>query len=564
MRTGRNVIRIGRSAENELVLTDHSVAALHVTLSTNGVEFTAQTSDPNLQMIVDRQWKHPKTRIAGAFILIGASELFVYPGELEDQLIQEQIRARKQLSPAHGSAPLDASDHTAIAQMTDDDAAYIVEEEERTMLFDPAMENLEPGIVEEPSSNQTMIMDDHSTALHAIPEHLMPKHPSAPLVEAEAMQERSAPSILAGSQQSVMAAVPNAIDITPVQKNSFEPEPKFELEPETISPHRAMVVRSKEAAPTPPKPKKSNAWGDSASRPRIKSSASAPPKPRKSNAWGDPIKKIAKQPQANSKNNAWGENQNQRPLTRTEDSKDEQETKGLICLNTLLEQSGDAGIQVLTEPDGEYANSIRLLSTRLNDLINSHGHRTFMISSALPLTGKTTTALNLALVLAEDPQRKVALIETDFRNPRLADILCLKNQAGLLDIVSKNLNPAEVLHRIEHRNLIVFTSGGRHKTPASLLAAPQLKTLLRELAASVDIAIVDAPSVLPHADANLLAPQVDTSLLVSLDGFSQSGVLDKVLKQLGRERVCGSIYNKIDRSTEKRLNEMRNIRLTLT
>ena len=134
----------------------------------------------------------------------------------------------------------------------------------------------------------------------------------------------------------------------------------------------------------------------------------------------------------------------------------------------------------------------------------------------------------------------------------------------MLDVVYNKASPAEVVNRIIGRSLIIFLSGGRHKTPSTLLAAPQLKTLLKALSDQVDIAIIDAPSVLPHADANLLVPNVDASMLVSLDNFSQSGILEKVIQQLGRDRVIGSIYNKVAPKTHKRLSKMRDIRMTAT
>lgn len=527
IRTGRSLIKIGRNAKNELVLSDNSVADHHASIATKGSEFTASTSDPRFQMILDRQWKHPRTAVRGAFIILGRSEIFVFPGEIEDEIIQEHIRARKQSHPTEQPARLDLDDHTMIADLSEAGAIEIVgESSEHTHFINTPVAA---------ASKKSMIMEDKSTSLQAIPSELI-----SSLAQAKANQTQ-------GHQST-----PNTI-----------PEPKPEIMPMT----QAMILHSKKDQARKRSKNKKNAWGDVEAKATAAISPTAPKKPKTSNAWGDPIKKENENSQnqihSGAQSSTGHEAETSRPLTRSNSRDIDTHANDLIHLDRLLEQSTDAALEVLKNPDGEYATSIRLLSARLNERIESHGHRVFMICSALPLTGKTTAALNLALVLAEDPQRRVALIEADFRNPRLAEILGLKNKSGLLDVVSHRRSPMDVLHRIEGRNLIIFTSGGRHRSPASLLAAPELKTIFRELASSVDVAIIDAPSILPHADTNLLLPLVDASLMVCLEDFSDGGTLERVLNQIGRDRVVGTLYNKVEAATRKRLDEMRDIRMTV-
>ena len=228
----------------------------------------------------------------------------------------------------------------------------------------------------------------------------------------------------------------------------------------------------------------------------------------------------------------------------------------------MLAKSNDTALQVLIEPDGEFSNSIRVLAARINDLSSSLGHRVFLMSSALPLTGKTTSAINLALALAEDPNRKVALIEADFRNPRIAGILNASDQPGLIDVIESDLEPKDIILRFEGRNLITFVSGGRHKSPASLLASPNFKSLLQTLSSTVDIAIIDAPAILLYADANVLLSHADAAVLVALQNFTKSGNLNRAIKQIGTEKVSGLIYNQLSRPQLKEVHAMRKIRLS--
>ncbi|HIA04103.1 MAG TPA: hypothetical protein EYN66_19765, partial [Myxococcales bacterium] len=165
IRTGRSLIKIGRNAKNELVLSDNSVADHHASIATKGSEFTASTSDPRFQMILDRQWKHPKTAVRGAFIILGRSEIFVFPGEIEDEIIQEHIRARRQAHPNEQPARLDLDGHTMIAQLSEADPIEIVDESsEHTHFINTPVAA---------ASKKSMIMDDKSTSLQAIPSELI-------------------------------------------------------------------------------------------------------------------------------------------------------------------------------------------------------------------------------------------------------------------------------------------------------------------------------------------------------------------------------------------------------
>jgi capsular exopolysaccharide synthesis family protein len=196
-------------------------------------------------------------------------------------------------------------------------------------------------------------------------------------------------------------------------------------------------------------------------------------------------------------------------------------------------------------------------------MIRTFGYRAYMISSPEPLTGKTTAAVNLAFALAEDPNRRVALIEANFRYPRISAILGTPEDRGLVGVLKGQLSVVEAIVRIADRNLVIFPSGGRHANPNELLASPRFKTLIQELADTVDVAIIDAPSVKPFADANLLLPLVDGVLLTVLDSSTHAQWVDQVVDQLGRERVLGAIYNQLARPAVKSLELERRERMHL-
>ena len=143
--------------------------------------------------------------------------------------------------------------------------------------------------------------------------------------------------------------------------------------------------------------------------------------------------------------------------------------------------------------------------------------------------GKTVTASNLALVMSEDPERKVALVDANFRNPRAADLFNLDKNRGLLSALNGDYPLSQCVARVLGRNLIVLHAGGEHKNPASMLSSPKFKTLLSELYQSVDFMIIDAPSAIPYADVPLLAQHVDSVFMVASAHRTNRAKLDKAL-----------------------------------
>lgn len=296
----------------------------------------------------------------------------------------------------------------------------------------------------------------------------------------------------------------------------------------------------------------SNAWGD-----RPQPSAAPPPRARQTNAWGDSASALEPVAAAPQPRNAWGDVD---PAPNSELAASDPPSGGAISrvglsktADELRARGTDPALQLLREPDGDYATAMRLFGARIEELIRTFGYRAYLISSPEPLAGKTTCAVNLAFAMAEDPVRRVALIEADFRYPRIGDILGVPADQGLLSVLAGQMDVSDAIVKVADRNLIVFPAGGRHRNPAELLASPRFKTLMGELAETVDVAIVDAPSVRPFADTNLLLPLVDASFLVALGGVSTSGAMEQAMSQLGRERVVGAVYNSVSKAMLKSL-----------
>ncbi|MGY1752134.1 polysaccharide biosynthesis tyrosine autokinase [Blastococcus sp. SYSU D01042] len=158
------------------------------------------------------------------------------------------------------------------------------------------------------------------------------------------------------------------------------------------------------------------------------------------------------------------------------------------------------------------AEAFRQLHTNIQFLQVDEPPRVIMISSSIPGEGKTTLAVNLAVTLAGSGQR-VVLVEADLRRPRVTRYLGLVGGVGLTNILAGTATTDEVL-QMHGENLAVLGAGPTPPNPGQLLASGQMAALLEELRDKNDIVLVDAPPLLPVADASGLAVLVDGTVLV--------------------------------------------------
>lgn len=209
-------------------------------------------------------------------------------------------------------------------------------------------------------------------------------------------------------------------------------------------------------------------------------------------------------------------------------------------------------LAVLHDKDGPFASELRILATRMEDLRGRLGYKSFLVTSSSTGDGKTVVASNLALVMSEDSDRKIALVDANFRNPRAADLFNLDKNRGLLAALEGRFPLSQCVARVLGRNLVVLHAGGEHNNPASVLSSPKFKSLLAELNQAVDFMIVDAPAAIPFADVPLLTQHVDAALMVGSAHLTDRGQLEKALDTIGRGRVVGSVFMNRSKKSARR------------
>jgi protein-tyrosine kinase len=204
--------------------------------------------------------------------------------------------------------------------------------------------------------------------------------------------------------------------------------------------------------------------------------------------------------------------------------------------------SSSRELVMLYDRDGTFASNVRILATRVEDLKSRFGYKSFVVSSVGAGEGKTVIASNLAIALSEDSERKIALVDANFRTPRAAELFNLDDSRGLLTALSGDKPLSQCVARVVGRNLVVLHAGGEHKNPAAVIGSARFKALLAELYQAVDFMIIDAPSAVPFADVPLLAQNADAVLMVIATHRTKRSELERAMETIGRNRIGGTIF----------------------
>lgn len=186
---------------------------------------------------------------------------------------------------------------------------------------------------------------------------------------------------------------------------------------------------------------------------------------------------------------------------------------------------------VHADPLSPRAESFRALRTNLQ-FLDMGGRSSFVITSSIPSEGKSTTTINLAIALA-DAGKRVALLDTDLRKPKIAEYLGIEGGAGLTDVLIGRAEVNDVMLPWGGRSLYVLPAGKIPPNPSELLGSARMGTLLTMLEKDFDVVLCDAPPLLPVTDAAILARVTSGALMVVSAGKTTSHQLTLATEALG-------------------------------
>ncbi len=211
---------------------------------------------------------------------------------------------------------------------------------------------------------------------------------------------------------------------------------------------------------------------------------------------------------------------------------------------------GSAHLVTMEAPRSPAAEAYRTLRTSILVAAAEQGYKTLMVVSALAGEGKTTTAANLAVVLAQADKR-VVLISADLRRPRLHEFFGLgPSERGLSEVLEGNRKAWESLRSGRVDNLWIMASGHVSEQPTELLQSEAMRELLADQREVVDFIIVDCPPVLAVADALVLAPLADAILYVANEQVTPRGAVVAARAQLDQvgAHLLGGVLNDVQGS----------------
>lgn len=172
-----------------------------------------------------------------------------------------------------------------------------------------------------------------------------------------------------------------------------------------------------------------------------------------------------------------------------------------------------------------------------------HKVRTVMVTSSMPAEGKSLTAANLALTLANAYRRSVLLIDGDMRRPTLDQLFGGKNRIGFLDCIRHGgMLPTAAIEVADGLHLLSGGTSGHD--PVGELSSPKLREFFAHAAATYDWVIVDTPPAVLLPDAELVAGVVDASILVIEAGRTPYKNAQRVIETIGRDRFIGVVVNR--------------------
>jgi len=194
-------------------------------------------------------------------------------------------------------------------------------------------------------------------------------------------------------------------------------------------------------------------------------------------------------------------------------------------------------------PKSPAAEQYRGLRTRLAQTEGAHNLRSFLITSPQKGEGKSITAANLALTMAQELHRNVVLVEADLRKPSLQHLFGLPPCPGLADYLAGAADLASVMKFLPDYHLTVVPGGTAPTNPAELLGSTAMRRMLDQLRTRFDRVILDSPPVLPLADVAVLAPLVDGALLVVRAGMTPKPAIENALRAFDSSRLLGLVLN---------------------
>lgn len=209
--------------------------------------------------------------------------------------------------------------------------------------------------------------------------------------------------------------------------------------------------------------------------------------------------------------------------------------------------SDDSPLARLTDPDSPGAEQFRCLRYSLSQTLSHRGCNVIAVSSPDRGSGKTTTAINLAVALEESGVFRVLLVDADLRAAAIAERLALGPVVddGLdTALADWSMGLCDVVRQAsDAQGLSIAPTAARPDVAGRLLASPRFAVLLKEAREQYDFVVIDTPPLLPAADCRAMAPWIDGFLVVVAAHRTSRRALAHSLDAMREDQVLGLVFN---------------------
>src|SRR3990167_9035884 len=175
--------------------------------------------------------------------------------------------------------------------------------------------------------------------------------------------------------------------------------------------------------------------------------------------------------------------------------------------------------------------------------------KTLVVTSSLHSEGKTVTALNLAMVIAQSTQKpKVLVVDADMRRGRMAKYLGVDHPMGLTEILTDKIDTSEALFHTDMENLAFIAAGSVEENPAELLGSNRMRQFLADMKTQFDFILIDTPPIIAVTDPGIVGALVDGILLTIQAGRTQRGVIRRATELLeqSQSKIIGHVLTNIE------------------
>jgi capsular exopolysaccharide synthesis family protein len=238
----------------------------------------------------------------------------------------------------------------------------------------------------------------------------------------------------------------------------------------------------------------------------------------------------------------------QERLARLEKLDQKEEVKYQFIAKKTVDSSIDPRIVAFYEPASAVTEQYRTLRTNIQSIKSEKPIKSIVITSSTHSEGKSITAINLAISMAHDLNKKrILLVDADLRRARISKYLGINSEIGLADLITNGSQIDDALINIGIENLTILPAGKIPPNPAEVLGSSKTKNLIAALRAKFDFVVFDTPPVIPVTDAGLLGAQADGVIMVIKAGRTQKGVVthgEGILKQ-AQAKLLGYILTNV-------------------